>query len=189
MYNALGRHGVRHAQDRAARNIATSPLSSSLIKALPPPARLSLQSSASLLRIVCTNTVRPQTVTRTEPSSTFTMEPTTNGTSSVTKTAAVDSGSQGYNAANNRGTPAHRPGEPLIKVQAVRSEDLQPSYAHQLGANDDPGDHGWYGSMINTLGSIVGTCGAIPGVICCPNPFRFVRFTLQCSTYCPPPHC
>lgn len=53
----------------------------------------------------------------------------------------------------------------LVKVQPPRREDLQPSYAQVLKADtQDDSTHGWYGGMINTLGSLIGTCGAIP---CC----------------------
>lgn len=60
----------------------------------------------------------------------------------------------------------------LIVVQPPRREDLQPSYAQTL-QGDEPGDaHGWYGSMINTLGNLVGFCGAIPCCVICPNPYK-----------------
>lgn len=36
--------------------------------------------------------------------------------------------------------------DPIINVQPPRQEDLQPSYAQVLTA-DDAGQHGWYGSM------------------------------------------
>ncbi|KAL0077958.1 hypothetical protein J3Q64DRAFT_1767084 [Phycomyces blakesleeanus] len=32
--------------------------------------------------------------------------------------------------------------------------------------------HGWYGTMMNGLGSIVGTLGAIPCCFCCINPYK-----------------
>lgn len=97
----------------------------------------------------------------------------TNGSSS--KAAVLEQNSQGYSAANNMRPAVGNTQGPLIHVQSVKREDLQPSYAQQLGPNEDPGAHGWYGTMINTLGSLVGTCGAIPGVFCCPNPFRPVN--------------
>ncbi|ETI25327.1 hypothetical protein G647_02099 [Cladophialophora carrionii CBS 160.54] len=59
----------------------------------------------------------------------------------------------------------------LIKVQPPRREDLQPSYAQTL-QGDEEQNHGWYGSMINTLGSCVGFLGAIPCCIICPNPYK-----------------
>lgn len=63
----------------------------------------------------------------------------------------------------------------LIKVQPPRREDLQPSYARNIHADTDDNSHGWYGSMINSIGSIIGTCGAIPCCIVCPNPYRPVE--------------
>lgn len=62
---------------------------------------------------------------------------------------------------------------PLINVQPPRRQDLQPSYASVLKPDtQDDSAHGWYGNMINTLGSVVGTLGAIPCCICCPNPYK-----------------
>ncbi|TID22428.1 gb [Venturia nashicola] len=72
---------------------------------------------------------------------------------------------------------SHRePDAPLIKVQPPRREDLQPSYSQtiQPDTDDDP-SHGWYGGMINSLGSIIGSCGAVPCCIVCPNPYRPVE--------------
>ena len=61
----------------------------------------------------------------------------------------------------------------LAKVQPPRREDLQPSYAQVLKPDtEDDSAHSWYGSMINTLGSCVGTFGAIPCCIVCPNPYK-----------------
>jgi len=60
----------------------------------------------------------------------------------------------------------------LIQVQPPRREDLQPSYAQTLVGESDQGNHGWYGSMINTLGNCIGTLGAIPCCVCCPNPYK-----------------
>ena len=54
----------------------------------------------------------------------------------------------------------------------LKREDLQPSYAQTLAGESDQGAHGWYGSMINTLGSCIGTMGAIPCCIFCPNPYK-----------------
>lgn len=49
---------------------------------------------------------------------------------------------------------------------------MQPSYAQDMGVGSI--QHGFYGSMMNGLGSLVGTIGMIP---CCPapNPFKDVR--------------
>ena len=67
-------------------------------------------------------------------------------------------------------------GEPALKVQPPRREDLQPSYASVLKPDhEDVAAHSWYGSMINTLGGCVGALGAIPCCIICPNPFKNVE--------------
>ncbi|KAH8646052.1 stomatin family protein-like protein [Tricladium varicosporioides] len=64
-----------------------------------------------------------------------------------------------------------RSDNPMVLVEPPRREDLQPSYAQTLHG-DDGGEHGWYGGMINALGSCIGTMGAIPCCICCPNPYK-----------------
>lgn len=65
---------------------------------------------------------------------------------------------------------------PVVAVQPPRREDLQPSYAKVLQPDtEDENMHGWYGNMINTLGSCVGTLGAIPCCIVCPNPYKPVE--------------
>ncbi|KAF2877795.1 stomatin family protein-like protein [Massariosphaeria phaeospora] len=65
--------------------------------------------------------------------------------------------------------------EPMVKVQPPRREDLQPSYARVIKPDDaDEDDHGWYGSMMNSLGACIGTLGAIPCCIFCPNPYKQV---------------
>lgn len=62
---------------------------------------------------------------------------------------------------------------PIIHVEPPRREDLQPSYARVIKADtEDESQHGWYGNMINSLGSCVGTLGAIPCCIVCPNPYK-----------------
>jgi erythrocyte band 7 integral membrane protein len=64
----------------------------------------------------------------------------------------------------------------LIRVEPPRREDLQPTYATTLTQEEqDAGSHGWYGGMINNLGSIIGTCGAIPCCFICPNPYKPVQ--------------
>lgn len=66
--------------------------------------------------------------------------------------------------------------EPIIKVQPPRREDLQPSYARVIQPDDADADtNGWYGGMINTLGTLIGTCGAIPCCVVCPNPYKPVN--------------
>jgi erythrocyte band 7 integral membrane protein len=68
----------------------------------------------------------------------------------------------------------HRTGlsKHVIKVQPLKKDEMQPSYAQDLGV--ETVTHGFYGSMMQTLGSCIGFCGAVP---CCPlpNPFREVR--------------
>jgi len=65
-----------------------------------------------------------------------------------------------------------RPKGALIVVEPLRKEEIQPSYAYDLGSGTI--EHGFYGSFINCLGSCVGACGAIP---CCPfpNPYKEVK--------------
>ncbi|KAH8801879.1 hypothetical protein DL96DRAFT_1719079 [Flagelloscypha sp. PMI_526] len=65
------------------------------------------------------------------------------------------------------------PGKPsLINVQPLKKSDMQPSYAENLGRGTVP--HGFYGNLMNGLGSLLGFYGAFP---CCPctNPFREVH--------------
>jgi hypothetical protein len=64
------------------------------------------------------------------------------------------------------------PSKHVIKVQPLKKEEMQPSYAQDMGVGGVT--HGFYGSMMQTLGSCVGFCGAVP---CCPfpNPFKEVR--------------
>jgi len=60
----------------------------------------------------------------------------------------------------------------LMTVQPLRKNEMQPSYSQDLGVGSI--EHGFYGSMMNALGSCVGTLGMIP---CCPlpNPFKNVQ--------------
>ncbi|KAF2472833.1 uncharacterized protein BDR25DRAFT_302459 [Lindgomyces ingoldianus] len=71
---------------------------------------------------------------------------------------------------------AHRSSEdPISKIRSQRREDLQPSYAQVIKQDDTDDNHGWYGSMVNSLGSIIGTLGAVPCCIACPNPYKPVN--------------
>ncbi|KAL8948983.1 MAG: hypothetical protein Q9222_004871 [Ikaeria aurantiellina] len=80
-------------------------------------------------------------------------------------------GNTGFKANGNNNPGAGNGG--IIKVEPPRREDLQPAYAQTLqGDHDDAAAHGWYGSMINSLGSCLGFCGAIPCCIVCPNPYK-----------------
>ncbi|KAK3207709.1 hypothetical protein GRF29_96g115899 [Pseudopithomyces chartarum] len=66
--------------------------------------------------------------------------------------------------------------DPLVKIQPPKREDLQPSYARAIKPDDaDSDDHGWYGAMVNSLGSLIGTLGAIPCCVVCPNPYKQVQ--------------
>lgn len=58
------------------------------------------------------------------------------------------------------------------EVQQPSKEDLQPSYARSLTGEGDQDTHGWYGNMINSLGSCIGSIGAIPCAVICPNPYK-----------------
>ncbi|KAJ7144002.1 hypothetical protein C8R44DRAFT_973755 [Mycena epipterygia] len=60
----------------------------------------------------------------------------------------------------------------MIKVQPLKKEEMQPSYAQDLGTHEVM--HGFYGTMLQALGACVGVCGMVP---CCPfpNPFRQVQ--------------
>jgi erythrocyte band 7 integral membrane protein len=62
-----------------------------------------------------------------------------------------------------------------VKMDVVppKKEDLQKSYATTVEGESNP--KGWYGSMINTMGAIIGTMGAIPCCIVCPNPYKSVN--------------
>ena len=50
------------------------------------------------------------------------------------------------------GGPGGQAANQLINVIPPRREDLQPRYAQTLQAEDDEGDHGWYGSMSKSKG-------------------------------------
>jgi erythrocyte band 7 integral membrane protein len=71
------------------------------------------------------------------------------------------------------GSARRAPDEPLVKVEPPRREDLQPSYAQVIKPDtEDDSQHGWYGSMIDMLGRCIGTCGAVPCCVVCPNPYK-----------------
>jgi len=59
-----------------------------------------------------------------------------------------------------------------MTIQPPTPDDLQKSYASIVAEDGNP--KGWYGSMINSLGAVVGTMGAFPCCICCPNPYKNV---------------
>lgn len=60
----------------------------------------------------------------------------------------------------------------LITVEPLKRSEMQPSYAQELPIEDV---QGFYGSMINCLGSIAGNLGSVPGCFCCPNPYKEVK--------------
>lgn len=70
------------------------------------------------------------------------------------------------------GAGGFRPQAPMA-VQPPKAEDLQKSYASIITNDADPKD--WYGYMINGLGAVIGTIGAIPCCIMCPNPYKTVE--------------
>lgn len=72
---------------------------------------------------------------------------------------------------NNR-NGARMGGSNLVTVEPPKVTDLQPSFAHELP--EDPANLGWYGKMIDQLGTCCGTFGSIPCCICCPNPYKQV---------------
>ncbi|KAK7513070.1 stomatin family protein-like protein [Phyllosticta citriasiana] len=85
--------------------------------------------------------------------------PQTNGKAPLTESSVNSSRRDGDNT--------------IVKVQPPRREDLQPSYAQVIKPDDeDISQHSWYGSMIDSLGSLIGSLGAVPCCICCPNPYK-----------------
>jgi len=81
-------------------------------------------------------------------------------------------GATGFRPTINHNIPGSaRRDAPILHVERPRREDLQPNYAHTFHGEDDA-THGWYGGMINSLGSFIGFLGAIPCCIVCPNPYK-----------------
>ncbi|KAL2155505.1 hypothetical protein VTH82DRAFT_247 [Thermothelomyces myriococcoides] len=64
-----------------------------------------------------------------------------------------------------------KPQQPM-RVEPPKPGDIQRSYASVV---DDAHFPGWYGAMVDCLGEVVGTLGAIPCCICFPNPFKKVH--------------
>ncbi|KAI8888558.1 hypothetical protein K501DRAFT_209702 [Backusella circina FSU 941] len=52
------------------------------------------------------------------------------------------------------------------------SNGMQPSFSLELDISTIT--HGWYGNMLNGLGSIIGALGTIPCCIICPNPYKSI---------------
>ncbi|KAF7291410.1 PHB domain-containing protein [Mycena indigotica] len=86
--------------------------------------------------------------------------------------AETDRNGFGHAESSSRPAPRDSGGAHLIKVQPLKREEMQPSYAQDLGV--DTVTHGLYGSLLQWAGSIFGVCGMVP---CCPvpNPFREVQ--------------
>ncbi|KAF2000527.1 stomatin family protein, partial [Amniculicola lignicola CBS 123094] len=97
------------------------------------------------------------------------------GDSSTVATVSTADMNDTGKAPVNGSSSQHTAG-PMVKVEPPRREDLQPSYARVIKPDDaDEDTNGWYGAMINSLGSCIGTMGAIPCCIVCPNPYKPVN--------------
>lgn len=110
--------------------------------------------------------------------STRPIAPRTRNTTVADKNNNISTMSDLGNGVNGAGssTAKRNIDEPLVKIQPPRREDLQPSYARAIKPDDaDADDHGWYGAMVNTLGSCIGALGAIPCCVVCPNPYKQVQ--------------
>ncbi|KAJ9149969.1 Stomatin family protein [Pleurostoma richardsiae] len=87
----------------------------------------------------------------------------------------MDSGSTSKDSAartNGAGQATGFRPQANMSVEPPRPEDLQRSYATVVDTDANP--KGWYGSMINGFGALIGTMGAFPCCICCPNPYKNV---------------
>jgi hypothetical protein len=66
--------------------------------------------------------------------------------------------------------------EANLHSQPPHRADLQPSYAKVWRPDqEDEKSHGWYAAMIDGIGTVIGTCGAIPCCVVCPNPYHPVQ--------------
>lgn len=88
--------------------------------------------------------------------------------------------SANVNGASSSKAPASENGQQVgfqpqkkMEVKPPSKDDLQRSYATVVSNEASP--KGWYGSMINTFGACIGTLGAIPCCIVCPNPYKNVN--------------
>jgi hypothetical protein len=82
-----------------------------------------------------------------------------------------DHGSSKGKATDNAATNGGFQSQGQMRVEPPKREDLQRSYASIVDEVHFPG---WYGAMINCLGEVIGTLGAVPCCVCCPNPFKRV---------------
>lgn len=82
-------------------------------------------------------------------------------------------GGNALNGTNGTNGKAPISDMPIVKVQPPRREDLQPSYAQVIKPDtEDASTTGWYAGMIDNLGSCLGSFGAVPCCIFCPNPYK-----------------
>ncbi|KAK6844979.1 hypothetical protein PG995_015089 [Apiospora arundinis] len=89
-------------------------------------------------------------------------------------TTTKDHATNGAGTSSAAASEGFRPHQNMSTVVVPpRPRDLQASYASIVG--DDANPEGWYGSMVNALGACMGTLGAIPCCICCPNPYKQVH--------------
>ncbi|KAF9957367.1 hypothetical protein BGZ70_009533 [Mortierella alpina] len=59
-----------------------------------------------------------------------------------------------------------------VTQQPRGQHGMQQSFAQEFSPDDE--NHGVYGSLMNTAGSIIGALGSIPCCVCCPNPYKSV---------------
>ena len=85
-----------------------------------------------------------------------------------------NSASSGKAALNNSNLGALH--EANMHSQPPYHADLQPSYAEVCKPDqEDAKSYDWYAPMIEGLGTFIGTCGAIPCCVVCPNPYHRVQ--------------
>lgn len=84
----------------------------------------------------------------------------------------VDAKALNAPASFNGAQSSTRSEAPLVDVQPPRVEDLQPSYHKLVPPNEEARENNWYAAMINGLGIVIGSMGAVPCCICCPNPYK-----------------
>ncbi|KAF9186106.1 hypothetical protein BGZ51_002231 [Haplosporangium sp. Z 767] len=59
-----------------------------------------------------------------------------------------------------------------VAQQPLGQHGMQQSFATEFSPDDE--NHGVYGSLMNLAGDVIGTMGAIPCCIICPNPYKSV---------------
>ncbi|KAF9932710.1 hypothetical protein FBU30_007553 [Linnemannia zychae] len=70
------------------------------------------------------------------------------------------------------GSPSESSIAPVISRQPGARHAMQQSFAAEFSPDDE--NHGIYGSLMNFIGEVIGTMGAVPCCICCPNPYKTV---------------